>query len=163
MRPLLPAAALAALALAYPAVSAARVARASQNEPLWATIDECRTTGGEATVGVLARMSPAGGPKAKMYVRFQLQYRDGTGWRDLPGLAARFEGIGRGERGVTHGVRLELRTQQARSFTLRATVTFQWRRHGRVLYQHVRYTTAGHGNGRYGSPAGFSAAECVVS
>jgi hypothetical protein len=46
--------------------------------------------------------------------------------------------------------------------TLRGVVTFQWRRHGRVLYSTYRVTTADHISAAGADPSGYSAATCAM-
>lgn len=161
MRRFAPLLVLVALALPAPAAAAQTGARGGQ---LWATIDECGSHGARRTVGILGEMSGDGDGAVAMYIRFQLEYLTARHrWAALPGIAARFEPVGSGATTRSHGTKFELSFQRRGHFTLRAAVTYQWRRDGRVISQHARYTTAGHSSRRYGLPLGFSAATCIIS
>jgi hypothetical protein len=51
---------------------------------------------------------------------------------------------------------------KAHTGLLNATVTFTWRRAGKVLGQTTRRTTGGHPDADYGSPPHFSAPQCRI-
>jgi len=164
MRRLLPVGVLAVLVLTAQSATAGAARERQHGSRLWSTIDECKAKGAKETVGVLASMPGNGHRRTQMFVRFTLQYRNHKGrWLVLHGSSTSFVAIGNGAATREYGTVFGLATQKKSSFTLRASVDFQWRHGRRVLSEHVRSSTAGHHSLRYGSPVGYSAAFCKVS
>lgn len=133
---------------------------------LWATIDVCKTTG-TPVVGVRGSMPSDGHSGDLMYMRFGLQYLDGTTgkWTYLTG------GV---ESGYTEIGKATVTRQAGKSFVLaaegvgdfyevRGVVEFQWRVGHKVVLSATRQTSAGHGKTvLHAKPPGYSIATCTI-
>ncbi len=101
-----------------------------------------------------------------MYMRFQLQYREAKSgaWVDLAhGAESGFIEVGTGKAARQGGTSFQLvPAKSGPGYTLRGFVTFQWRRHGQVVHETERATTAGHQSLAGSDPPGYSAAECTI-
>jgi hypothetical protein len=150
------------LALAVPAAAAA--ARSP-----WATVNVCDTASNPDTIGIRGSMPGAVAPASELFMRFQVQYQRSDGsWRLLStGGDSGFIDVGRAKtrasRQAGHSFRLSP-PQPGSVYTLRGFVTFEWRaKDGSVVRRARRRTTAGHRSTAGADPAGFSAAECVIT
>ncbi len=149
--------AITALMAAPAAASGARVQR-----HVWATIDECRVAGANATVGVLASMPGGGKPDLRMFAKIQLQYRDAAGrWRALPGGGTGNLALGKASRAAVRGTSFGLESG-ADVTVLRARVSFAWRRGRRTVVRRSALTSARRPTGRYARPQNFSVASCRI-
>lgn len=138
-----------------------------RSRQLWATVDICDTAAHPNTLGIRGSMPSDGHPHDAMFMRFRLQYLDGTshGWIDLPkGGDSGFEALGAALAARQAGRNFQLVPSAGRrSYTLRGVVTFQWRRGTRVVHSVTRPTSAGHRSIAGADPPGFSAATCTIS
>lgn len=136
---------------------AVNTARNSRN--LWATVNVCGPHRKPHTIGVRAQL-PALGFAAQLSVAIQVDYWNVAKQRFVPvrdpnahgmlALGTVTAGVQQGGENFafTHGV------------YLRATVTFTYTRHGRVLLSVTRRTTGGHPLADQGIPPHFTAATC---
>jgi hypothetical protein len=162
--------ALVALALAAPASApsstsptpgqirqALSTARHSKN--LWATVNVCGPHRAPHTLGIRAQM-PALGFAAQLWVRIQVDYWNVAKQRFVRVADPHARGL------VSLGTVTAGLQQGGESFAfthgayLRATVTFSYRRHGKLLLQLTRHTSAGHPGADQGIPPHHSAATC---
>lgn len=138
------------------------VANAKRSGSLWATINVCDSPQYRNAVGVRGQM-PALGFSSTLSMTIQVEYwsRAARGFVPVPGSAATAtENVGRQSTGRQQaGAIFPFR---AHAGLLAATVTFTWKRDGQVIGQAHRWTTAGHPNADYGSPAGYTAARCRI-
>jgi hypothetical protein len=135
----------------------------------WATVNICDTAANPDTVGIRGSMPGGGIASQEMFMRFQLQYqRDDGRWRLLGATGdSGFIDIGRaktrGARQAGHSFRLSP-PRAGNVYTLRGLVTFEWRaKDGTVIRRARRRSTAGHRSTAGADPAGFSAAECIIT
>lgn len=162
--PRLAGAGLAALAVTLAVAPGAGAARS--RDP-WATINVCDTLAHPDTIGVRGSMPAGRQRRARMYMRFAVQYlrsSDGS-WQDVAaGGDSGFVYVGRARHRPRQAGRLfELAPPAGGSWTLRGLVTFEWRLQGRVL-RHVRLaTTVGHRSSAGADPPGYSSDTCVIS
>ncbi|HVL94289.1 MAG TPA: hypothetical protein VM266_00370 [Solirubrobacteraceae bacterium] len=134
---------------------------------LWATINVCDTETHPNVIGIRGSM-PGIGRRARMWMRFQVQFRshaDGK-WHNLPGSAD----SGWKKVGVTRNRVIEsghnftfLPPEGGGVHTLRGAVTFKWVRRGRIVRKLREITEGGHRSTAGADPAGFSAAICQIS
>ncbi len=139
----------------------------SQSRELWATVDVCNPTDEPNTIGVRGSMPSDGHGKDAMFMGFQLQYLETKSkvWVNLAhGADSGFVAVGAGKTARQGGSSFQLGpAKSGTGYALRGVVTFQWRRDGKVVHQVTRATTAGHQSVAGSDPAGYSAAECVIS
>jgi hypothetical protein len=155
----------AATASGGPAVS--RHSLLSSRE-LWATVDVCNPADEPNTVGIRGSMPGDGHDKDTMYMSFQLQYLEAKSnvWVNLAHDAnSGFIEVGPAKMALQGGSSFQLTTpvKGTSAYTLRGVVTFQWRRYGQVVHSTTRTTSAGHQSVAGADPAGYSAAECIIS
>ncbi len=150
------------------APAGAQTATATPSKLLWATVNVCDTQDHPDTIGIRGSMPGTGVREQKMFMRFQLQFYDGSDkqWHNLGAS---------GDSGfVDVGSAKFRRRQSGRNFTvtppptgssylLRGTVTFEWRLAGEVVKRARMRTSAGHGNTAGADPAGRSTASCTVA
>jgi hypothetical protein len=133
---------------------------------LWATIDVCNPADQPNTVGIRGSMPGDGVAHDKLYMRFRLQYEEGTGkrWVDLAhGADSSFVFVGAATSARQAGRSFQLVPVAGKpAFTLRGVVSFQWRRGEHVVHAVSRPSSAGHQSLAGADPAGFSAATCVT-
>jgi len=140
----------------------AAVAAARTSRNLWATINVCTPRRAPHALGVRGQMPALGFPAALTEV-IQVQYWSKAKHRflDVPGVDARaLVRLGQVTAGLEQGGHDFAFAPHAG--LLRAVVTFQWRRAGRLLLSLSRTTVAGHPAADNGIPAHFSAATCRV-
>jgi hypothetical protein len=107
------------------------IARASSTPELWATVNICDTKDAPDAMGVRASM-PGNGTKQRMWVRFSAHYwsRSRQDWAPVAGSGVSpwvFAGSAEYERRQA-GWTFEFATPpQGVTFTMRATVEFEWR------------------------------------
>lgn len=109
---------------------------------------------------------PGSGVKAeRMFMRFQVQYRDAAGaWRYIGARAdSGFVAVGAATfKARQSGRSFQVAASGGQSFVLRGVVKFQWRRGSRVVRRAQKRTSAGHHTGAGSDPTGFSAAACTL-
>jgi hypothetical protein len=140
-----------------------------QSPQLWATVDVCNAPDRPNMLGIRGSMPGDGAAHDAMFMRFRIQYLNGTThrWVDLPkgsgsaGADSGFLPVGSAASARESGRNFQL-APGASPFTLRGVVSFQWRRGGRVVHTTTRPTTTGHKSLAGADPAGFSAATCAL-
>lgn len=139
---------------------------AERSKDLWATVNICDTARYPDRIGVRGSM-PGLGRRARLFMRFRVQYLDGTDgeWRDISENAdTGWVRIGRARRKVLeagHTFKF-LPPSGGGAHTLRGAVTFRWRARGRTIKKVREITEAGH-RSTTADPRGFSAAICRIS
>lgn len=156
---LLATAALAALP------SAGQSAPRRAPEP-WATVNVCDTETSQNKIGIRGSM-PGMERKARMYMRFRVQYKNSEGrWRMVKsGADSDWRAIAntrRGEHDAGHTFTFEPRASGG-AWELRGVVTYKWRRGDRVVRRDRRLTEGGHPGTAGAEPADFSAATCAIA
>jgi hypothetical protein len=137
-----------------------RSLRASRD--LWSTIDVCNPHDQRYTVGIRGSMPSYGSAGESMFMRFRLQYFSEGRWTDLAGALSGLLRLAGGDH--QDGFSFTLKPPpRGGSFTLRGVVSFQWRRGSTLLATISRATSPARQSGSGADPAGFSAAECVIS
>lgn len=146
--------------------------RAAETTPLlrsrllWATIDVCNATDQPDTIGIRGSMPGDHAAHDTMFMRFRLQYMNTTtkAWVDLTkGAAEAYTNVGTGASARQAGRSFQLNPVAGQpAFTLRGVVNFEWRRHGTILAQASRATSAGRVSLAGSDPEGFSAATCLI-
>jgi hypothetical protein len=133
---------------------------------LWATIDVCNATDQPDTIGIRGSMPGDHVAHDAMFMRFRLQYMNTTtkAWVDLTkGAAETYTNVGTGASARQAGRSFQLNPVAGQpAFTLRGVVKFEWRRHGTVVAQASRATSAGRVSLAGSDPEGFSAATCLI-
>jgi hypothetical protein len=141
---------------------AAAVARAEHSSSLWATVNICSSRKDPDSLGIRGQMPTLGFP-ALLSMMIQVDYWSTAMKRFVPiqsATATTTLPLGRQSTGLQQdGAIFPFRAHTGR---LNATVTFTWRRAGKVLGQTTRRTTAGHPDADFGSPPHFSAAQCTI-
>ncbi len=144
----------------------AKPAQAAARSLLWATVNVCDTQDAPDTIGIRGSMPGSGTRSERMYMRFQVLFRDPADrrWKQIgPTGDSGWISVGSGRyRSRQSGRNFVVRPPAEGSFRLRGTVTFEWRRGGRVVRRATRRTTAGHPRTQGADPANHSAATCEV-
>jgi hypothetical protein len=155
-------AAVTASAAVGPRRIAAAVVRAERSSSLWATVNICSSRKDPDSIGIRGQM-PTLGFSASLSMLIQVAYWSTTSKRFVPiqsATAATTLALGKQATGLQQDGAIF--PFKAHTGLLNATVTFTWRRAGKVLGQTTRRTTAGHPDADYGSPPHFSAAQCTI-
>src|SRR4051794_6342196 len=158
---------LAVALLPAPAALAASGPTVDKSPLLWATINVCDTAKHPDTIGIRASMPGSGSRRETMYMRFQVQYRDGAKkrWRDLgPAADSGFLAVGSARyRRRESGRNIAISPPPVgQAFLLRGVVTFEWRRGDEVVRRARKRTRSGHKGTTGSDPKGFSAAACTI-
>jgi hypothetical protein len=137
------------------------IAKAERSKSLWATVNVCTSTSKQDTIGIRGQM-PTLGFAAWLSMSIQLNYYSATKKKFLPVTKGgqKLVRIGR----VSTGLQQDgaLYNFEPASELVNASVTFIWRRSGRLLGQTVRTTTPGHPDADFGVPAHYSAQQCKI-
>lgn len=160
------AALIALLALVLAAAPAAGRTSPSSSAVAWATVNVCDTAGHPNELGIRGSM-PGIARRTRMYMRFRVQYRDTSGhWRAISeGADSGWFFVIAARRG-THdaGYSFEFKPPTSGgAHVLRGSVSFEWRRGGKVVARDRRITQAGHPGTAGADPADFSAATCDIA
>lgn len=155
----------AAVLLALPAGAGA--AKPKGSGVLWATVNVCDTASAPNTIGIRGSMPGSGKRATRMFMRFQVQYRNAKGaWKPATSLDTGFlplgtgKGVGARESGHSFTIRPSSSGAASERYILRGLVTFQWRgAGGQVIRTSRRLTTAGH-RSKVADPPRYSAAVC---
>ncbi len=157
---------LAALLLSLPAPASA--ARPVERSPdLWATVNVCDSPSQPNTIGVRGSM-PGLGRRSQLWMRVQVHYlaaADGK-WHNVQGKGdSGYMKLGVARKRVIEGGFTVHIPPPADGgvHTLRAAVTFVWKRKGRTVKRVRELTEAGHRSSKGADPPGFSAAVCRIS
>jgi hypothetical protein len=158
--------ALLALLLAAAPAAARKPHPPASAAVAWATVNECDTAAHPNEMGIRGSM-PGLGRRARMYMRFRVQYRDAGGrWRAIKdGADSGWFYVTVGRRGLYDaGYSFEFRPPTAGgAHVLRGAVSFEWRRAGKVVASERRITQAGHPGTAGADPGDFSAATCEIA
>lgn len=163
------AAALAVLAAAAPAQAQDdKKDRTFDKSPLlWATVNICDTEQSPDTIGIRASMPGTGKRAERMYMRFRVQYKSEqsgqwTEFSDDEGTVSKWVSVGRATyKARQSGWSFRFTLEPGQQYELRAVVTFQWRRGGKVVRKLAERTTKGHRTS-LAEPKDYSAASCVI-
>jgi hypothetical protein len=145
-----------------PAQVRAAVKRAEHSRQLWTTINICNTPANPSRIGIRGQM-PALGFPARLSMTVQVDYWDAAAkvFRPVPGAT--------GHAQVKLGTVLDGVEQGGHTFRfpagtglLSGTITFQWRRGGKVVGHISKPATGGHHGVNGGDPPHRSAASCVI-
>ena len=127
----------------------------------WATVNVCDTAKQPDAIGIRASMP--GTPKgARLMMRFRVQYRDGTDWKDVEDADSGWQTVGMAKGlPVEYGWGFTFAPTTAPT-VLRGVVRFRWRVGDRLPRQAEVATEAGHRSSAGADPAGYSAATCAL-
>ena len=137
------------------------IQKAERSKSLWATVNVCTSASKQDTIGIRGQM-PTLGFAAWLSMNVQLNYYSTAKKRfvtDTNG-GEKFVRLGRLSTGLQQGGALF--TFQPGKQLVNASVTFIWRRSGKLLGQTTRATTVGHPNADFGTPAHYSASQCRI-
>jgi hypothetical protein len=165
-------AAVLTVALAVPAMAKpptqAQVARAvssiERSPALWATINICNSRTHRYQIGVRGQM-PSLGYLSTMSMTITLDAWSSTAHAFQPinsPNAVDTVNLGPHTRGLEQAGTIFPFTK-GETGLWNATIVFTWKRHGKVVGQTHRRTTAGHPTADFGSPPRYSAAQCRIS
>ncbi len=135
---------------------------------LWATINVCDVPEQPNTIGIRGSMPGLGHRRARLAMRFQVQYKakaDGDWHNAGEGADSGWHNVGRTARQVVESGQnftFEPPTDGG-SHLLRGSVRFRWYRKGRVVARARRYSEAGHRSTAGAQPKGYSAAQCEIT
>ena len=164
MRLTLPILLAAALLAAIPA--AARSSAQGGEPATWATVNVCDTESHPNEMGIRGSM-PGLQRRTRMYMRFRVQFRTTAGvWRIArTGADSHWYRVASARRGQHDaGWTFEFKPPTSGgAHVLRGVVSFQWRRHGRVVERDRTITEAGHPGTAGADPPDFSAATCAIA
>jgi hypothetical protein len=136
-------------------------AAAQTSRDVWATVNVCDTAKRPDTIGIRASMPglPRG---ARLAMRFGVQYRTDSGWRDAAASDSGWQplGVAKGDP-VESGFSFTYPHTSAVT-TLRGVVSFRWRRADGSIRRAQATTEAGHRSNAGADPAGYSAATCAL-
>lgn len=141
----------------------AAVRRAERSKQLWTTINVCNTPARPDRIGIRGQM-PALGFPARLSMTVRVDYWDAAAkaLRPVPGATGRAQ--------VNLGTVLDGLEQGGHTFQfapgtglLSGTITFQWRRGGKVIGHVSKLATGGHRGVGGGDPPHHSAATCTIS
>ena len=156
-----PAGAHAAVKNPTPAQIKAAIQKAERSKSLWATVNVCTSTSKLDTIGIRGQMPTLGFP-AWLSMSIQLDYYSAAKKKFLPVTKGgqKLVRVGR----VSTGLQQDgaLYTFKPASELVNASVTFIWKRSGKLLGQTTRTTTAGHPDADFGVPAHYSAQQCKI-
>jgi hypothetical protein len=158
-------AALAMPAAGAAAPSAARIRtaikKAESSHSLWATVNVCNSRGYRNALGIRGQMPALGFPAwLSMEVKLFYYVHSQKRFAPVPARGSKLVRLGRTSSGLQQSGALFVFSPHQP--TLKATVTFIWRRSGQLLGRTTRSTTAGHRNADYASPRHYSAATCTI-
>ncbi|HZU40862.1 MAG TPA: hypothetical protein VE992_07405 [Solirubrobacteraceae bacterium] len=152
----------AALAGSSPAArsTAAAAVRAVHSPHLWATINICGPARHPHMLGVRAQMPSLNVP-TRVSMLIQVDYWNGKRHAFVPDPGLRFLtrlGV------LSYGTEQGGATWRLKGPTpnLRATVSFMWRRGGKLVARATRHTTFGHHDADHAVPPGYSSGFCTL-
>lgn len=139
------------------------VKAAERSQSLWATINICNSRTHRAQIGVRGQM-PSLGFSSSMSMAITLDAWSSTQRKFVPinnANAVDTVSLGSHIRGLEQGGTI-FPFQTGETGLWNATIVFTWKRHGHVVGQTQRRTTAGHHAADFGSPPRYSAAQCSI-
>ncbi len=137
------------------------------SKDLWATINVCDTADHANAIGVRGAMPGLGNRRSRMAMRIRVQYKAKTDGKWKPAGETADSGWKR----VGSTIRQVIESGQNFTFKpptdggshlLRGSVSFRWKRKGKVVARRHRLTTRGHKTS-VADPKGFSAAQCEIT
>lgn len=136
------------------------IGSAERSKALWATVNICDTRSHPHQLGIRGQMPSLGFP-AWLSMRIQLNYYSRAHKKFVvdPGTTKMIR-LGRSRSGLQQGGAVYAFHPHAG--LLDATVSFFWRRSGKLLGSTTQTTTGGHSGADFGSPPHFTAAECRI-
>jgi hypothetical protein len=133
---------------------------------LWATVNVCDTAGAPDTIGIRGSMPGSGNRAERMYMRFQVEFRDPADrvWKPIGRSGdSGWISVGSGRyRARQSGRNFVVRPPSAGRFRLRGNVAFEWRRDGRTVRRASRRTKGGHRGTQGADPDGYSSSTCTI-
>jgi hypothetical protein len=144
-----------------PARIRAAVTKAERSHSLWATVNICNSRSDRNALGIRGQMPALGFPAwLSMEVKLFYYVRSQKRFAPVPTRGTKLVRLGRTSSGLQQsGALFQFSPHQP---TLKATVTFIWRRSGQLLGRTTRSTTGGHRNADFASPPHYSAATCTI-
>jgi hypothetical protein len=147
------------------ALVAAVPAGARQADGTWATVNVCDTMDHPNEIGIRGSMRGLK-RKARMTMRFRVQYNDDGVWR----LVRRGADSGHRDVAVARRGRHDAGwsfefapPESGPAIELRGLVIFAWRRGGEIVRRERHTTTAGHPGTVGADPPGYSAESCYIA
>ncbi len=140
----------------------AAVRHAKRSRQLWTTINVCDTPATPDRIGIRGQM-PALGFSARLSMTVQADYWDAVAkaFRPVPGPTGRAQiNLGAVRDGFEQGGHT-FRFSPGTGL-LSGTITFQWRRGGKVIGHATKLATGGHRGVGGGDPPHHSAATCTI-
>lgn len=158
---------VAVVALALVLAPDASAARTPAKTPLWATVNVCDTARHPDAIGIRASMPGLPRKRARLYMRFRVQWRDPADglWHNILGDGgdSGFVKIGRGRATRQAGQIFRYQSPgQGRTLRLRGVVDFRWKLGSKVVRYSRRITERGHRSTAGADPKRYSAAVCVL-
>jgi len=158
---------VAVVALALVLAPDASAARTPTKTPLWATVNVCDTARHPDAIGIRASMPGLPRKRARLYMRFRVQWRDPADglWHNILGDGgdSGFVKIGRGRATRQAGQIFRYQSPgQGKSLRLRGVVDFRWKLGPKVVRHSRRITERGHRSTAGADPKRYSAAVCVL-
>ena len=140
----------------------------SKSKDLWATINVCDTADHPNTIGIRGSMPGLGNTKARLVMRFQVQYKAKTDgkWHNTDDSAdSGWKTVGKTQRKVIESGQdfTFLPPTDGGSHQLRGSVRFKWVKAGKTLARERRYSEVGHRATAGSDPAGYSAGKCEIT
>lgn len=137
------------------------VRRAESSRNLWSTVNICNAPRYRDVIGIRGQM-PALGFPASLSMNVQVDYFSQQQHQFVVDTLVRLKPLKLGDLATGRhqaGVSLRFSPHAGR---LSGTVTFTWRRAGKVIGQTKRPTTPGHPGADFGHPEHYSAGECTI-
>lgn len=140
----------------------------TRSKDLWATINVCDTAKYPNTIGIRGSMPGLGDRRAKLQMRFQVQYKaklDGK-WHNTDKTAdSGWKTVGRTKRLVLESGQnfTFLPPTDGGAHQLRGSVRFKWLRRGIAVERERRFSEAGHRPTAGSDPKGYSSARCEIA
>jgi hypothetical protein len=135
------------------------VTQAERSKSLWATVNICNSARYPDTIGVRGQMPSLGFP-AWLSMKIQLDYYSTASRQFVPlpgGGGTHTTRLGRSSSKLQQGGATWIFNMPV---LLNATITFVWKREGKLLGETSQTTVAGHPNAQFGSPQHYSAKQC---
>jgi len=154
---------LLVVSVAFAFVAIGQTSALSAEKNLWSTINICGTKKHPHYLGIRGRMPGDGHKSHTMWMKFIVQFKNGSKWSNVVGASTKFHNFGSADVSWrSAGRTFTMTSQNPGTFTFRGLVKFQWRKsNGTVVRREQRVTTAGHPT-KSSNPKGFSAATCTM-
>jgi hypothetical protein len=144
-----------------PARIRAAVKKAERSHSVWATVNICNSRGYRNALGIRGQMPALGFPAwLSMEVKLFYYVHSQKRFAPVPTHGTKLVRLGRISSGLQQSGALFVFSPHQP--TLKATITFIWRRSGQLLGRTTLSTTGGHRNADFASPPHYSAATCTI-